>query len=381
MKQPPVYLDYAAATPVDRRVVAAMAPYLTSRFYNPSALYTPARQVQAELEKARADVAEVLGCRAGEVWFCAGSTESVNLAIQGVLAANPGEAVISTIEHASVKAAARKAASKVLECPVQPTGLVDLERLAALINDQTVLLSIGYVNNEIGVIQPLAKIAKLVKSVRVGRELRGIKLPLYLHSDAAQAAELLSLAVNSLGVDLLSLNGAKIYAPKQSGCLYVRHDTSVAPLIVGGGQEGGLRGGTENVAVAVGFATALKLAAARRRRELPRLVKLRASFVKQLAAALPEVSLNGAPSSAVPSIVSFSWPGKSGERLVHQLEQAGFLVATGAACSANADKPSEVLLALGLKSDVVNASLRVSLGRTTTPAQLRLLVEALKHFI
>ena len=241
-----IYLDYAAATPLDPRVLRAMQPYFGKEFYNPSATYLVARSVRQALEKARAQIAVRLGVRPAEVIFTAGATEANNLAIQGLMKSYPdGEVLVSAIEHESVLAPAKLFKSKLM--PVDKRGIVDLEKLEAMVNDQTVLVSVGLVNNEIGTIQPLGEISQILNKLSKSRQTRGVKNPLYLHTDAAQAGNWLDLHVSRLGVDLLSLNGGKLYGPKQSGVLYVRAGVKLEPLVLGGGQEFGLRSGTENV--------------------------------------------------------------------------------------------------------------------------------------
>ncbi len=362
-----IYLDYAAATPLDKRVLAAIQPYLTTNFYNPSALYEPARRVRQAVEAARSQVAQVLGAKPSEVVFTAGATESINLAFRTDLKPK-SEIIISTIEHEAVMAAAQATGHQVIICPVLPSGLLDLEQLKKLLNQNTAMVSIGYANNEIGVIQPLAKIAKLIKYINPDT---------LFHSDASQAANYLDLHVNRLGVDLLTLNGGKIYGPKQSGCLYVRSGLKLQPLIYGGGQEKGLRSGTENVAGIVGFGLALELAAAERGDETSRLTKLRDQTITEVTVAIQGCGQNGDATRRLPNNLNLSIDGVNGESLVHHLDHRGVLVATGAACSANKDTPSIVLRAIGLNLNQVNSSLRVTMGRQTTPAGIKYFIKQL----
>lgn len=362
-----IYLDYAASTPVDKRVLVAMQPYFTEQFYNPSSLYVPARQVRQAYESARQSVAKLLGARSGEVIFTAGATESINLAIAGVRKQFPkARVLISALEHAAVVEAA---SSSALVAPVQASGLIDLAKLKKLLTDSVILISIQQANNEIGTIQPLAKIAKAVATVRADRARRGVRLPLYLHTDASQAANYLELKVQRLGVDLLSLNGGKMYGPKQSGVLYVRSGTQLAPLMRGGGQERGLRSGTENVAAAIGLAKALELAQTQKQKQTKRQASLRDYLLQELLK-IKGVSLNGPSKHRLPNNINVSISGVDGETLVHYLDHAGVLAATGAACSANKDQTSPSLLAIGLGSSAANSSLRLSLGRATTKAEV-----------
>ncbi|HUC88008.1 MAG TPA: aminotransferase class V-fold PLP-dependent enzyme, partial [Candidatus Binatia bacterium] len=254
----PIYMDYAAASPLAPEVIKAMQPYFSQAFYNPSATYLSAQAVKKDLNRARSVIAQILGARPAEIIFTAGATEANNLAIQGVTRQFPGSNVIvSAIEHESVLAPAKAAHAKI--APVNREGMLDLEKLASLIDDQTVLVSVMQANNEIGVIEPISQIARLIEAVRKQRKVQGNQLPLYLHSDAAQAANYLDLHVHKLGVDMLSLNGGKIYGPKASGALFIDASVKLQPLILGGGQERGLRSGTENVPAIIGLSYALEL--------------------------------------------------------------------------------------------------------------------------
>lgn len=381
MKQTAIYLDYAAATPVDERVLAAMEPYFRKEFYNPSALYAPARRVRLALEAARHQVAQVLGARRTEIIFTAGATESINLAITGIARRWEGkQIVVSAIEHEAVLAAA-KASGVAQICPVKPSGLVDLARLKKLIGDDTVLVAVAYANNEIGTIQPIRDMAQMLAEIRADRRRRGLDLPLLLHTDASQAANYLDLHVGRLGVDLMTLNGGKIYGPKQSGCLYVASGVELVPLIHGGGQERGLRSGTENVAGCIGLAKALQLAAETRKDESQRLGILRDGALKQLEDTIEGLKVNGHRQARLPNNLNLTIEGVNGETLLHHLDQAGILAATGAACSANDDKPSRTLQALGLTRAEINSSLRITLGRPTTKREAALLAKTLPEVV
>lgn len=368
------YFDYAAATPLDQRVEQVMKPFLAQQFYNPSSLYEPARRVRQAIEQARHTISTILGAKPTEVIFTAGATESINLSIKGIAAKYPkSNIIVSAIEHEAVLNSAQAAfGSRVKICPVKPNGIIDLAQLEKLIDDQTALVSVMYVNNEIGTIQPLARIASILKQA---------KHKIYFHSDAAQAANYLPLQVKRLGVDLLTLNGAKAYGPKQSGCLYVARGVSLAPLIHGGGQEQGLRGGTENVAQVVGLAEALKLAQSSRMNESKRLLELRNQLIKDLRLRIPKLQLNGDLNHRLPNNINITLVGHNGERLVHQLDAQGLLVATGSACSANNDKPSHVLLAIGRTVEEANASIRITLGRGTSHVSLEILAKALNGLV
>lgn len=363
-----IYMDYAAATPLDKTVASAMQPYLINRFYNPSSLYTPARQIRDEVEAARSRVAKILVAKPSEVIFTAGATESINLSITGIAKAHPGSnIVISAVEHEAVMAAAISAFGDNLKiCPVTSTGLINLDQLSKLVDEKTVLVSVMYANNEIGTIQPLARIAQVVNSVR---KLRKSKLPLYFHTDASQAPNYLDLSVNRLGVDLMSLNGGKIYGPKQTGCLYIKSGVTLEPMLLGGGQERGLRSGTENVAGLVGFAQALEISQKKRVKESSRLVILRDRLISKLLK-IEGVVLNGGVKLRLPNNVNISIKDVNGETLLHYLDHAGIMAATGAACSANKDSMSATLLSIGLSKAQANCSLRLSLGRQSSQADV-----------
>lgn len=373
------YFDYAAATPLDERVLAAMQPFFAQDFYNPSALYGAARQTHKELDAARASVAAVLGARPSEVVFTAGGTESDNLAISGIMQQYPqANVVTSSIEHDAVLEAAAPYDHRLV--PVASDGLVNSDELDTVIDDNTVLVSIMYANNEIGTVQPLSKIAKKLQFLREQRRLAGNKLPLYFHTDACQAAEYLDLHISRLGVDLLTLNGGKIYGPKQSGILYVRGGVVLAPLVRGGGQERGVRSGTENVAACVGFAKALEIAQAGRHDEARRLQTLQKHFMDGIAEKLPVAIIRGHRKQRLPNNVHLTIPGADNERLLIQLDEAGVQAAAGSACSASSDTPSHVLRALGLTDEEARASLRFSMGRGTTVEQVDQALELLTAF-
>lgn len=370
------YFDYAAATPLSSAAQAAMQPYWSEKFHNPSALYLAAQAVKHDMTVARETVAAVLQCRPSEIVFTAGGTESDNLAVRGVMEQFTGaNCVVSAVEHDAVLAAARPYTSRLV--PVQPDGRVDLSALEQLIDDHTVLVSIMYANNEIGTIQPLHEIATLLQKIRTARTAAGSTLPLYFHTDAAQAGNYLPLLVHALGVDLMSLNGGKIYGPKQSGILYVKTGTQLAAQVLGGGQERGLRSGTENVPAIMGFAAALSEAAERREAESRRLSDLRDSFISQLTASQSTVVVNGSREHRLPNNVHVTFPGADNERLLMELDERGFQVATGSACSASSDEPSHVLAAIGLHDDDARASLRITFGRQTDEAAVAALLSAL----
>lgn len=370
------YFDYAAATPLDERVLQAMQPFFAEQFYNPSATYGPAREVAQQLAESRGKVAHWLGARPSEVVFTAGGTEADNLAIHGVMRAFPdSNVVVSAIEHDAVLHPAAAYERRVAKVSAQ--GLVDLDDLRRQIDGETVLVSVMYANNEIGTIQPIRDIARIINEVRDERRNSGNSLPIYLHTDACQAANYLDLHVARLGVDLMTLNGGKIYGPKQSGALYVKAGVRLEPLVQGGGQESGMRSGTENVAACIGFAVALEIAQAMRHDEVRRLQQLQDFFIGELAKAIPQAVINGSLKKRLPNNVHITLPGRDNERLLIQLESDGVLAAAGSACSASNEEPSHVLRAIGLSDAEAQASLRFSMGRQTTEVQVKQAVQAL----
>jgi cysteine desulfurase len=376
--EPLVYLDHAAATPLSAAAWDAMLPYYQDQFYNPSATYLPAKQVRGDLSAARQVVAGCLGAQSAEVVFVAGGTEANNLAIHGVLRLHPdGEIVTSAIEHDSVLETAAQYAHKTVR--VNGQGLVDVADVVAAISERTVLVSVMYANNEVGSVQPIRQLAAELVRIRSARKQAGNDRPLLFHTDAAQAANYLDIHVARLGVDMMTLNGGKIYGPKQSGILYVRGVVSLAPLLYGGGQERGLRSGTENVAAAIGFAAALAEATNRRHDEAARLQLLRAECIKALQDRIPQATVFGSTKKTLPNVLSVLVPGTDNERVLLQLEQDGILAAAGSACSASNDEPSHVLTAMGVPEADIRSTIRFSMGRGTTQADIRRLVDALSR--
>lgn len=369
-----IYLDYAAATPLDPEVERAMAPFGRDQFANPSSLYAEGRVASQALTDARHRIASSLGAKPSEIVLTAGGTEAVNLAILGVGRRFPGTKVAAlSIEHQAVLAcldALKTEGHSTRLIKVNNNGLAKPESIKQAVDDQTALIAVGLANSEIGTIQPLGKIAQVVQAIRTDRAKRGISLPLYLMSDASAAAGYHSLQVSRLRVDLLVVNGAKIYGPKQAGVLYVRTGVELTPLIYGGGQERGLRSGTESVGAAIGLAQALELAEASRPSETKRLTELRARLTNNLLA-IPDVTLNGDPNSRLPGNINLTIGGVRGEDLVYHLDAAGVATATGAACSASSDQPSSVLLAIGRTAAQANQSLRLTLGRPTTTEEVK----------
>ena len=372
------YLDYAAATPMAPEAVRALLPYLSERYYNPSAPYATAREVHAELEDARAALARTIGARSANVVLTAGATEANNLAF----AATSGRVVTDAIEHESVLAcaAARHGDASGAASDGRPASVVSVARdgrvdaadVAAVLTPDTELVSVALANGEIGTLQPVREISRVVAAERRRRLEAGERRQILLHTDASQAAGHVSVNVSSLGVDLMTLSAAKVYGPKQVGLLYASDVVRLRPLVRGGGQEGGVRSGTENVAGVVAFAAALARAEELRPQESRRLADLRERLLRHVLADFPWAVVSG-PSKGkrrLPGLLHISFPGIEARRLVILLERQGVSVGTGSACAASHMRVSHVLRAIGLPDGVAEGSLRLTLGRPSTAGEV-----------
>jgi cysteine desulfurase len=373
---PPIYLDYAAATPLADFVREAMESYLSDNFYNPSSPYFPAVKVRREYEAAKQRLGASFGVKADECIMTAGATESINLAFSGV----KGHVVTSTIEHPAVLEVAKCHDHTLVE--VNEKGRVDPQSVAKAITDKTELVSIALANNELGTIQPLRKIAANLEAIRKKRLEQGNTTPLLFHSDASQGFGQIDIHATRLGLDLLTLNAAKIYGPKQVGLLWAKQSVVLKPSIVGGGQERGLRSGTENVSGVIGFAIAAERAAAQQQSENVRLAALRDKLQQQLHDAFPEAVILGDQKHRLPGHLSMAFPGIDAERIIFKVESS-VLLSTGSACSANKQTASHVLRAIGISDSYINGSLRISLGKPTTEEDVleaaSVLIEALTN--
>ncbi|HEU4830652.1 MAG TPA: cysteine desulfurase family protein [Candidatus Saccharimonadales bacterium] len=356
-----IYLDHAAATPMDRRVLDVMRPYFIDNFYNPSSPYSPAVSVRQEYEGAKQVIARSIGAKPGEIVVTAGATESINLAFSGV----SGHVVTANIEHHAVLASARGHEHTLIKADER--GFVGVDAVKSAIRPDTQLVSIALANNELGTVQPLRDIAGIIKAERDARLTRGDTTPIYFHSDASQGVGQLDVNVARLGVDMLTLNAGKIYGPKQVGLLWAASHVRLNAQIVGGGQERGLRSGTENVAGTIGFAKALELATEHRKYESDRLAKLRDTLQDALESAFSDIVVSGHMKHRLAGHLHVSFPGLDAERLVFALENRGVLLATGSACAANKGTRSHVLTAIGLEAHVADGSLRMTLGHLSTP--------------
>ncbi|HLD21799.1 MAG TPA: cysteine desulfurase family protein [Patescibacteria group bacterium] len=371
-----IYLDHAATTPLDERVLEAMEPYLKEEYGNPSAPYTLGHRTRKAVDDARACVARILNCSSQEVVFTSGGTESDNLAILGIARNRKfGHIITSTIEHPAVIEPCqvlKQEGFTLSVISVEKNGRVNPESIAQQVTNETILVSIMFANNEIGTIQPIAKLVHAVKE----------KNPqVVFHTDACQAAGAQPLNVQQLGVDLLTINASKIYGPKGVGALYIKYGTKLQPLFFGGGQEYSVRPGTENVAGIVGFAKAIEIAEQEREQESKRLIILRDQLTQGILQRIPNTKLNGDIAERLPNNVNILIKGIDGEVLLFLLDQEGICASLGSACTAGSVEPSSVLLALGLSQEESRQSVRFTLGRSTTEQEINAVLGALPRII
>ena len=356
-----IYLDHAAATPVSAKVLEAMKPYFLDEFFNPSSAYLPAKKVNADYEAAKGEIAHAIGAKGNDIIITAGATEANNLAFTAI--SSNAKVLYLKTEHDSVRNPARQFDHEEIE--VDKNGRIVLDDLKKKISENTEMISVALANNELGTIQPLAEIAGLIREIRIERMQKKNPHPLFLHSDASQAMNLLDINVARLGVDLLTLNAAKVYGPKGVGALYVAHDVRLKPVTLGGGQENGLRSGTQNVPGVIGFAVALKNAKEHlngNRKKYAEMRKTLLNEVKGYELINKKYSLD--------NFVVLCFDGLDAERLIYALEDRGVYVSTGAACAASKGVRSHVLMAIGLTESEIAGSLRITLGETNTLEQI-----------
>ncbi len=367
MKQK-IYLDYAATTPIDSRVAQAMLPYFSEKFGNPSSIHAFGQQADAALEASRQTVAQILNCSPHEIFFTSGGSESDNLALRGVAFAErklrqANHLLVSAIEHPAISRTAEQLAREFgfeLEyLPVNGLGSVDLDSVSARLREDTAVVSVMYANNEIGTINTISEIGAMCHS-------RGI----IFHTDAVQAAAYLPVDVGALNVDLLSIGAHKFYGPKGVGALYIRKGTPILPMQTGGEQEFGLRAGTHNIPYIVGLAEALQLAQNERDERQERLRPMRDRIIGRVLEDVPAARLTGHPINRLPNHASFVFDGVDGNALLMMLDVAGYACSSGSACKTGDPEPSGVLLALGLPRSWALGSLRVTLGKDTTPQEV-----------
>lgn len=376
-----IYLDYAATTPVDARVLEAMQPYFSHDFGNPSSVHVFGRRAEKALEQARRTVADVLNCAPEEIIFTSGGSEADNLALRGAaLAARKARGakhlITTPIEHEAVLATAHQLRDEfgfdLTELPVDRTGRVSPDEVATVLRDRpdTALVSVMYANNEIGTVQPLAEIAEVCRA-------HGVPL----HTDAVQAGSQLDLDVQALGVSYMALGAHKFYGPKGVGALYMRRGSALLPMQTGGSHERGLRAGTPNVAYIVGLAQALRITADEREASNARFAALREYVIAGVLSNVPECRVTGHRLERLPNHASFVMRGVNGNELLMHLDLAGLAVSSGSACKTGDPRPSSVLLALGLEPEWALGSLRVTVGRGTTDEHVERLVHVLPRLV
>jgi cysteine desulfurase len=378
-----VYLDHSATTPADRRVVEAMLPYLTEKFGNASSVHFFGQEARAAVDRARREVAALIGARANEIVFVSGGTEANNLAIRGVCEAAAGYAgsgskghlITSAIEHSSVRGICEKLEQdgwEVTRLPAYDNGIVRVADVCAALRPDTALISVMLANNEIGTIQPLEEIGALVREKRA----RGQR-HLWLHTDAVQAAGRIPLNVETLGCDLLSLSAHKLYAPKGSGALFVRRGVRLVSQNVGGHQEREKRAGTESVPGIVAFGAAAKFARAEMERRSTHDRQLRDGFEARLTERIPDIVFNGDRAQRLPHLSNISFRFIEGEGLLISLDLRGVAVSTGSACSSGTLEPSPVIRALGRNDELARGAIRFSFGKDNTEQDVDYVLEVL----
>jgi cysteine desulfurase len=376
------YLDYAATTPTDERVVEAMRPFYSEKFGNPSSIHSFGQEAKTAIEVARGQVARLIGAKEEEIVFTSGGTEADNQALEGVAFANEkngNHIITSAIEHHAVLECCeflKKRGFQVTILPVDEFGVVGSESVVKAITDKTILVSIMHANNEIGTIQPIREIAGTV-----GRRTLDVGQKIYFHTDAVQTVGHLPIDVNELGVDLLSISAHKLYGPKGVGALYVRKGTRITSFLHGGAQENNRRASTENVPGIVGFGVAAELAMKEMQAEEVRLKRLRDKLINELLQRISNIRLNGHPLERLANNVNLSVEFIEGESMLLNLDLLGVAASSGSACTSGSLDPSHVLLALGLKHEIAHGSLRFTLGKQTTEAEIDYLIQELPKIV
>jgi cysteine desulfurase len=371
-----IYFDHNATTPLHPAVWQAMQPFLTDVFGNPSSLHTDGLRARDAVEEARERVAQLIGAKGEEILFTSGGTEADNLAILGSVLAQHrqgGHIVTSRIEHPAVLGSCRALEAqgfRVTRLPSGSAGIIDPDDLANALTDDTLLVTLMHANNEVGTIQAIQACAALTRA-------RGIPM----HTDAVQSVGKIPVLVDDLGVDLLALSGHKIHGPKGIAALYVRRGTALDPIITGGPQEHGLRGGTEHVAAIVGLGVAAQVAAAHMPDEMPQVAALRDRLEQGILATIPDVLVNGASAPRLPTTTNLSFKGVDGQSLVVALDLKGVATSTGSACSSGSLEPSHVLIAMGLADEWLQGAVRFSLGPGNTPAEVDAVLQMLPPIV
>tara|TARA_Y100000310_G_C20630654_1_gene788450 strand:- start:311 stop:1534 length:1224 start_codon:yes stop_codon:yes gene_type:complete len=376
MKNKEIYLDHAATTYVDARVKDAMMPFFSEEYGNPGSFNSVGIRIKEALSNCRNTVAGLINCRPREVIFTGSGTESINMAIQGIVRAQKSKGkhiITSETEHHAVLETCEyleKEGFEVTYLKPDQQGMITAEQVKEVIREDTILISIIYANNEVGTINPIKEIAQVAKEAKV-----------VFHTDACQAGGVLDIDVKNLGVNLMTLNGSKIYGPKGTGILFVKMGTSIKPLIFGGGQEFGLRSGTENIPGIVGFTKALELAQNEREEEFAKLTELRDKLIKGISETIPDTILNGHPTKRLPNNANISFLNIEGEALLLHLNEFGICASSGSACTSQTLDPSHVLISMGTPYELAHGSLRFTLGKKTTEEEINKVIEVLPNIV
>lgn len=371
-----IYFDHAATTPCDKRVVDAMIPYFTNEFGNADSQHFYGRETAKGIADARQTIADIINCKPNELYFTASGTEADNWAIKGTALARKNKGnhvIISAIEHHAILTSAEwleKHGFRVTLLPPDSTGIINVSELEKVIDDQTILVSVMYVNNEVGTIQPVKELAKVAHDHGA-----------IFHTDCVQAMPYLKIDVKELGADMITMSGHKFYGPKGIGALYIRNGLKIDKLVSGGGQERAQRGGTSNTPAIVGMAKALQIAEADMEQNNSHIAKLRDHFVERVLAEIHYVRFNGNYQHRVPSIANFSFEFVEGEGILMLMDFAGIAVSSGSACSSGSLDPSHVLLAMGVPIEVSHGSIRFSFGKDNTMEEVDYAVDKLKETI
>lgn len=383
MAQKQIYLDHAATTPVAPAVFRKMQPYFSIKYGNPSSIHQLGDQARQAVEKARQQVASFLGCSAQEIYFISSTSESDNWVILGAIekararGLKKPHIITSSFEHKAIlepiRVLEKKGLIEATLLPINQDGLVEIKDLEKKIRKNTILISVMYANSEIGTVQPIKQIGQVVKKVNSKR-----KDPIIFHTDAVQAVNYLNCQVDYLGVNCLSFSAHKIYGPKGIGALYIRKDTALSPLIRGGGQERNLRSGTENVPGIVGLGETVSRVNRNKDKELK---KLRDKLITGVLKDVPDAQFNGSLKDRLPNNAHFSFKGAEGESIVLSLSAKGVFASTGSACASHSLSPSHVMLALGLSHEQAHASVRFTLGQSTTSQEIAYLLKILPGII
>lgn len=370
-----IYLDYAATTPVDSKVIKTMLPYFNEHFGNPASMHFLGREANKVLENARAIIAKSINADINEIYFTGSATESNNWALRGITNAysKPAHIIISAIEHDCILNTAKyleKHGTEITYLKTDKDGFIDLEQLKNSIKENTILVSIIHGNNEIGTIQDLDAITKICHEKNV-----------LFHTDASQSYTKMPIDVKKTGIDLLTASSHKIYGFKGSAFLYIKKGIKIEPLLLGGGQENGMRSSTVNIPAIIGFAKAVEIGIKCMKKENARLIKLRDCLIKRILEEIPNSFLNGHPTKRLSNNINVGFIGIEGESLLMELDDRGIAISTGSACSSPKLEPSHVLQACGLPYEKMHGSIRISLGRWTTKQQLDYFMQELKKSV